>query len=176
MSPRASGYCLPPTRSLPLGTTADLGPVSYHQSFISLYHSSTKAFPTIPIFNLARRRRYRIEWMFNQSDRGKANIRHPQEGIPACNRQARGRLTDMLYLYWRCSMILSYTVLFDKKRMQHRIKATVTTNHSTSRYEQPVILLEDGGTLDASSWFSHRYRVLKASRKEISALLSMGLV
>jgi hypothetical protein len=73
-------------------------------------------------------------------------------------------------------MILSYTVLFDKKRMQHRIKATVTTNHSASRYEQPVILLEDGGTLDASSWFSHRYRVLKASRKEISALLSMGLV
>ena len=73
-------------------------------------------------------------------------------------------------------MILSYTDLFDRKRMQHRVKATVITNHPASRYGQPVILLEDGGTLDSSSWFSHRYRVLKASKKEISALLSMGLV
>jgi hypothetical protein len=73
-------------------------------------------------------------------------------------------------------MILSYTDLLDKKRMQHRIKATVTINHPSSRYGQPIILLEDGGTLDSSSWFSHRYRILKASKKEISALLSMGLV
>jgi hypothetical protein len=73
-------------------------------------------------------------------------------------------------------MILSYTDLFDKKRLQHRIKAAVTANHPSSRYGQPVIILEDGGTLDSSSWVSHRYRVLKASKKEISTLLSMGLV
>jgi len=85
-------------------------------------------------------------------------------------------LTTMLCLYRRCSMILSYTDLFDKKRMHHRIKATVTTNHPASRYGQPVIILEDGARLDSSSWISHRYRVLRASKKEISALLRIGLV
>ena len=73
-------------------------------------------------------------------------------------------------------MILSYVDLFDKKRLQHRIKANVTTNHPASHYGQPVILLEDGKTLDSSSWTLHRYRVLKANKKEISTLLSMGLV
>lgn len=38
-------------------------------------------------------------------------------------------------------MILSYHNLGEKKR--HRIKATVTTEHSASSYGQPVIVLED---------------------------------
>ncbi len=37
-------------------------------------------------------------------------------------------------------MILSYIDLFDKKRLQHRIKASVTANHPASHYGQPVIL------------------------------------
>jgi len=73
-------------------------------------------------------------------------------------------------------MILSPIDLFDKRNMPHRVKATIITDHPASRYGQPVILLESGRTLDASLWFSHRYRVLKASKKEISALLRMGLV
>jgi hypothetical protein len=73
-------------------------------------------------------------------------------------------------------MILSHTDLFDEKRLQHRIKATVTTNHPASHYGQPVVVVENGAALDSFSWITHRYRVLKASKKEISALLSMGLV
>lgn len=73
-------------------------------------------------------------------------------------------------------MILSYVDLFDKKRLQHRIKASVTTNHPASHYGQPVIILEDGKMLDSSTWTSHRYRVLKANKREISALLAVGLV
>ena len=73
-------------------------------------------------------------------------------------------------------MILSYVDLLDKKKLQHRIKAEITTEHPASHYGRPVILLEDGKMLDSLSWKSHRYRVLKANKKEISALLSMGLV
>ncbi|HPW36000.1 MAG TPA: hypothetical protein PK922_05990 [Syntrophorhabdus sp.] len=73
-------------------------------------------------------------------------------------------------------MILSHIDILDKRNMQHRVKATIVANHPLSRYGQPVILLENGRALDKSSWFSHRYRVQKASKKEISALLSMGLV
>jgi len=73
-------------------------------------------------------------------------------------------------------MILSYVDLFDKKRLQHRVKAIVTTNHPASHYGQPVVVLENGGTLDSFSWVAKRYRVLKASKKEMSALLRIGLV
>jgi hypothetical protein len=73
-------------------------------------------------------------------------------------------------------MILSYADLFDKKRLQHRIKATITTNHPASRYGQSVVILEDGRMLDSSLWIANRYRVLKATKKEISALLRIGLV
>lgn len=73
-------------------------------------------------------------------------------------------------------MILSHIDFFDKRNMQHRVKATIVSNHPASRYGQPVILLENGRMLDSSSWFSHRYRVLKANKKEISELLRMGLV
>jgi hypothetical protein len=70
-------------------------------------------------------------------------------------------------------MILSYHNLGDLKR--HRIKATVTTEHSASSYGQPVIVLEDGGALDLMSWVGLGYQVVKASKKEMEGLIRMGL-
>ena len=88
-----------------------------------------------------------------------------------------GCLTDVVSLILRAQyMILSYTDLYDKRRLQHCIKATVTMNHPASRYGQPVVILEDGGMLDSSLWVAKRYRVLKATKKEVSALLRIGLV
>jgi hypothetical protein len=73
-------------------------------------------------------------------------------------------------------MILSYTDPFDKKRKNHRIKATVTTEYPGSSYTQPLIVLETGGTLDFFSWRARRCRVAKATKKEFAALEKMGLV
>ena len=70
-------------------------------------------------------------------------------------------------------MILSYHDLGEEKR--HRIKAKITTDHSTSSYGQPVIVLEDGGALDLFSWVSLGYKVVRASKKEREALVKMGL-
>lgn len=71
-------------------------------------------------------------------------------------------------------MVLSYRNLGEEKR--HRIKAKVTTEHSSSSYNQPVIVLEDGGALDLFSWVSLDYRVVKATKKELAALAKMGLL
>lgn len=70
-------------------------------------------------------------------------------------------------------MILSYHNLGEVKR--HRMKASVTTEHSASSYGQPVIVLEDGEALDLMSWVGLGYQVVKASKKEREALLKMGL-
>ena len=70
-------------------------------------------------------------------------------------------------------MILSYHNLGHLKR--HRIKASVTTEHSASSYGQPVIVLEDGGALDLFSWVSLGYEVVKASKKEREGLMRMEL-
>jgi len=70
-------------------------------------------------------------------------------------------------------MILSYHNLGEERR--HRIKATVTTEHSASSYGQPVIVLEDGSALDFFSWVSLGYRVVKAGKREMAALQQMGL-
>lgn len=63
-------------------------------------------------------------------------------------------------------MTLSYCndILGDGKR--HRIKATVTTDHSASHYGQPVIVLPDGGALDFTSWVLCQYRVERATKHE----------
>lgn len=62
-------------------------------------------------------------------------------------------------------MILAYTdILGDGKT--HRIKATITTDHSASSYGQPVIVLPDGGALDLSSWVMLNYRVVRATKAE----------
>lgn len=73
-------------------------------------------------------------------------------------------------------MILSYSnELFGEKK-RHRVKAEITTDHSSSSYDQPVIVLEDGGSLDLMSWVSLDYRIVKASKKERVALANMGLL
>ena len=51
-------------------------------------------------------------------------------------------------------MILRYRDIFDQNQKAHRIKATITTEHSASHYGQPVIVLDDGQALDYFSWVS----------------------
>jgi hypothetical protein len=70
-------------------------------------------------------------------------------------------------------MILSYHDLGEEKR--HRVRGTITTEHSASSYGQPVIVLEDGGALDLFSWVSLGYQVIQASKKEMDSLMRMGL-
>ena len=70
-------------------------------------------------------------------------------------------------------MILSYHNLGEEKR--HRIKASITTEHSASSYGQPVIVLGDGGALDLFSWVSLGYQVIQASKREMEGLRKMGL-
>lgn len=63
-------------------------------------------------------------------------------------------------------MILSYVdILGDGKR--HNINATITTDHPSSSYGQPVILLDDGQTLNAESWILMAYQIAKATEQEI---------
>jgi len=62
-------------------------------------------------------------------------------------------------------MILSYLdILGDNKR--HKVEATVTTDHPASHYGIPVIVLEDGGTLDLQSWVLLNYQVADATDEE----------
>lgn len=63
-------------------------------------------------------------------------------------------------------MMLQYTdILGDGK--PHRINATITTEHSSSSYGIPALLLDDGNPLDASSWALMGYRVISISRAEL---------
>ena len=62
-------------------------------------------------------------------------------------------------------MILEYTDIFEHGKTR-RIKATVTTTHSASSYGMPVVVLPDGGTLDASSWVMLGYRIVTISKAE----------
>jgi hypothetical protein len=73
-------------------------------------------------------------------------------------------------------MILSYSNKIFGEKKRHRIKAEITTEHSASSYDQPVIVLEDGGALGLMSWVSLDYRVIRASKKEMAALAKMGLL
>lgn len=66
-------------------------------------------------------------------------------------------------------MILSYTdILGDGKR--HRIKATITSEHTQSSYGQPVIVMPGGRLLDLTSWALMGYQVVKANRSEFDLL------
>lgn len=66
-------------------------------------------------------------------------------------------------------MILSYVdILGDGER--HNIKAIITTDHPNSSYGQPVLLLGDGQTLSAESWFLMAYQVVKATPEEFELL------
>jgi len=63
-------------------------------------------------------------------------------------------------------MILSYVDPFYGDCKRHQIKATVTTNHPTSSYGQPVIVLEDGGALSWESIILLKYEVVKINKHE----------
>jgi hypothetical protein len=62
-------------------------------------------------------------------------------------------------------MILQYTdILGDGKT--HKIKATITTEHSASSYGMPVVVLPDGHALDANSWVMLNYRIVSITKGE----------
>lgn len=67
-------------------------------------------------------------------------------------------------------MILSYSdeIFGDGKR--HRVKAVVTTDHPASSYGQPVIVLEDGGALDLTSWVFCQWRIERATKRELAMM------
>jgi hypothetical protein len=71
-------------------------------------------------------------------------------------------------------VILSYQNFGEKRR--HRIKARIRTDHSTSSYGQPVIVLDSGQALDLMSWVGLGYRIVRASKKEMADLARMGLI
>ena len=73
-------------------------------------------------------------------------------------------------------MILSYQSVFEEDAERRRIKAEITTEHPTSSYGQPVIVLEDGGSLDLVSWLAMGYKVEKATKGERADLQKMGLL
>ena len=73
-------------------------------------------------------------------------------------------------------MQLSYLVSpFENSKKRKTVKASITTEHSTSSYGQPVIVLEDGGAIDLMSWIGCGYRVVRATLKEKEKLALMGL-
>lgn len=74
-------------------------------------------------------------------------------------------------------MQLSYLINpFESDNKRSTIKAEITTNHSTSSYGQPVIVLEDGGAIDLMSWVGCGYKVVRATHKEKESLTRMGLL
>ena len=73
-------------------------------------------------------------------------------------------------------MTLSYKDIFKPEAKRIKVKAKIATNHPTSSYGQPVIVLADGGWLDIMSWTSMNYEVEKATKKELASLIKMGLI
>jgi hypothetical protein len=57
-----------------------------------------------------------------------------------------------------------YDLLGDQKR--HTINAEITTDHPSSSYNQPVIVLDDGGALSMQSWVLLGYQVEEITKKE----------
>lgn len=73
-------------------------------------------------------------------------------------------------------MILSYLINpFSGDNKRRRVKAKITTEHSTSSYGQFVIVLEDGEALDLFSWVACGYQVVDATEKEREMLNNIGL-
>ena len=64
-------------------------------------------------------------------------------------------------------MLLAYT---DLDGTTHRTRAKITTDHSASSYGVPVIVLPDGGLIDATSWALLAYHVVKATPAERAML------
>lgn len=59
---------------------------------------------------------------------------------------------------------------------RNKVKARITTNHSSSSYGQPIVVLDDGEPLDYMSRVGCDYTVIKATKKEMEALHTMGLI
>lgn len=58
---------------------------------------------------------------------------------------------------------------------RHTVQATVTTDHAASSYGQPVVVLPDGDTLDASSWALCDYRIEEITAEEYDQMLRSNL-
>ena len=66
-------------------------------------------------------------------------------------------------------MKLSYVdILGDSQR--HLIDVEITTKHPYSIYGQPVIVLPDGGLLDATLWILMGFQVVKVNENEFGLL------
>lgn len=72
-------------------------------------------------------------------------------------------------------MILVYKDLFDGGKKK-RIKAKISYEHSSCSYGLPVVVLPDGGSLDAVSWVCLGYEVVKSTQAENKALCQLGLI
>jgi len=66
-------------------------------------------------------------------------------------------------------MKLQYRDILNDNKL-HDIYATVTTNHSASSYEIPVVVLETGEAVDLQSWFLLSYQILSATQAECELL------
>lgn len=62
-------------------------------------------------------------------------------------------------------MKLSYTDILGDNEVK-TIRAKVTTDHPSSSYGLPVVVLPDGGALDATSWALLGYKVIELPEKE----------
>ena len=75
-------------------------------------------------------------------------------------------------------MVLSYQDLafFGGNSKRTQVNATISTNHSTSSYNQPVVVLDDGQAIDSLSWLFNNYHVEEATIEEKVTLRRMGLL
>ena len=73
-------------------------------------------------------------------------------------------------------MVLSYQDIFKGNAKRQRVKATITANHSAGSYGQPVIVLEDDGSLDLMAWVAMGCQAVQATKKERTELQKMGLL
>lgn len=74
-------------------------------------------------------------------------------------------------------MTLSYRIdPFGRDGQRRTVRARLTTEHSASSYGQPVLVLPDGGVVDALSWAGCAYRVERATVGERAGLARLGFI
>jgi hypothetical protein len=69
-------------------------------------------------------------------------------------------------------MLLSYRDPSGKRQV---VAATITADHATSSYGQPVIVLPDGGAVDLTTWILLNYQVVEATADEQEQLQRLVL-
>lgn len=72
------------------------------------------------------------------------------------------------------TMKLEYTDIFDGGKRK-KIAATVTVEHPSSHYGQPVVLLQDGNLLDYQSWELMGYRLISCTKDEAQLMAKWTL-